>query len=847
MIPAKYYPEKIEKKWQILWKENKSFVCSHISDKPKYYVLEMFPYPSGNIHMGHVRNYSIGDVIARFRRMQGYNVLHPMGWDAFGLPAENAAIKHDTHPAKWTVSNIDNMRVQLQRLGYSYDWERELATCTPEYYRWEQLFFIRMFKDDMIYRKKAAQNWCPACNTVLANEQVIEGLCWRCESKIEQKDLTQWFVRITSYAEELLKDLDKLQNGWPERVLSMQKNWIGKSVGATVAFDLENPLTTAKNISVFTTRPDTLFGVTFLTIAPEHPMVMELIANSKDKESILSFITKTKNMDKIERQSDTLEKEGIFTGCYAFHPFTKKPIPIWLGNFVLAEYGTGAVMGVPAHDQRDFEFAQKYNLPITTVIIPALNAALTDDVADNPSDNILEKAFTDYGIMVNSGEFSKLSSQEGKDAVIAALVKNNSGERNIQYRLKDWNISRQRYWGTPIPIIYCDKCGIVPEKEENLPIVLPLNVKMKEDHRSPLPDLDEFAKCKCPICGENAKRETDTMDTFVESSWYFARYTDSNNHQAAFTMDALKYWLPVDQYIGGVEHAILHLLYSRFFTKILSHYKFLPDNITEPFTNLLTQGMVLKDGTKMSKSKGNVVDPTIMIEKYGADTVRLFCLFAAPPERDFDWSDAGIEGSFRFLNKVWRLFTEEMQYIGKHGACSSKAEHTLNNEQAQELRRKEHLTIKKCGEDIGRRFQFNTAIAAIMELVNTIYALKENLHADKNSKLVLSSAMSTTLVLLNPITPHLCAELWSELGHEQTIENQLWPVYNEDALIQSNITIVIQINGKLRAKVEVPLEITNPELEKIVLADTNIIRYLEGKNIKKIIVVPKKLVNIVAN
>lgn len=838
MIAEKYTPEEIEQKWQKRWTDEQTFACDHHSDKPKYYLLEMLPYPSGNIHMGHVRNYSIGDVVARFRRMQGYNVLHPMGWDAFGLPAENAAIKHNTHPAKWTFSNIDNMRAQLQRLGYSYDWKREVATCTPEYYRWEQLFFLRMLEKGLIYRKKAPQNWCPSCHTVLANEQVIEGQCWRCDSMVEQKELTQWFVRITSYAEELLADLDKLHAGWPERVVAMQHNWIGKSTGASIAFGLEKPCATADSISVFTTRPDTLFGVSFLTLAPEHPLVNELVQGTPQEAEVRAFIERIHSMDKAERQSDTLEKEGIATGAYCVHPFTGQRVPLWLGNFVLAEYGTGAVMGVPAHDQRDFEFAKKYHLPVQVVIQPEGESLASDSMSE---------AYTGPGVMVHSNEFDGLSWTEGKEAVAKALAQQGKGESMVQYRLRDWNISRQRYWGAPIPVMYCDQCGVVPEQEQNLPVLLPLDVKTHEDGRSPLPDTPSFVDCVCPLCGGPARRETDTMDTFVDSSWYFARYTSANCQDKPFDKDALKYWLPVDQYIGGVEHAILHLLYARFFTKALRDCGFYPEDLDEPFSNLLTQGMVLKDGTKMSKSKGNVVDPTIMISKYGADTVRLFCLFAAPPERDFDWSDTGIEGSFRFLNRVWRLFADEAQYLQPCSACSSTAQDVGENPTARELRRKEHLTVKKAQEDVGDRFQFNTAIAAIMELVNTLYISREHLHDSEGGRKVLSSALSTVLTLLSPMTPHVCEELWTELGHKNAIATEAWPQWDASATVQDQVTVVLQINGKLRGKMEIPAGTSKDELEKQARQDPHILRHLENVTVRKVIVVPDKLVNIVAN
>ena len=840
MKDARYEPHRIEEKWQARWEQDKTYAVDIDAAKPKYYVLEMFPYPSGNIHMGHVRNYSIGDVVARFFRMRGYNVLHPMGWDAFGLPAENAAIQRGVHPGDWTYSNIRTMRAQLKRLGYSYDWDRELATCHPGYYKWEQLFFLNWLERGLVYRKKAAQNWCSSCNTVLANEQVVEGLCWRCDTPVEQKDLTQWFLRITDYAEELLADLDKLENGWPERVLAMQRNWIGKSVGAEAVFPLADGENTAAgdSVAVFTTRPDTLFGVTFMTLAPEHPMVNALITGKPDEANIRAFIEKTRGISHIDRQSETMEKEGIFTGAYCTHPFTGVRIPIWLGNFVLATYGTGAVMGVPAHDQRDFEFARKYGLNIRVVIQPQ----------GQPLDPAtMEAAVPDNGVMVNSGEFDGTPNVEGKNRVADALEASGKGKRTTNWRLRDWNISRQRYWGAPIPVIYCDDCGMQPVNKEDLPVLLPMDVKTRPDGRSPLPDTPSFVDVPCPRCGKPARRETDTMDTFVESSWYFSRFTDSKKEDAPFDPAELAYWMPVDQYIGGVEHAILHLLYARFFTKTLRDMGYHAPDLSEPFTNLLTQGMVLKDGAKMSKSKGNVVDPTDMIAKYGADTVRLFCLFAAPPDRDFDWSETGIDGAYRFAGRVWRLFADIRPHITAVAACSSTAADAVSSV-ARDLRRKEHLTVKKAGEDIGNRFQFNTAIAAVMELVNAMYLAKETLPSEgEGSKKVLSSAMATVLTLLSPIIPHLCEELWEELGHGTQLDGVAWPEWAEEALVQDVLTIVIQVNGKLRGKIDVPAGTPAKDVERLALEESNIARHLDGLTVRKVVVIPGKLVNVVAN
>lgn len=833
-LSSRYDPQSIEEKWQKLWTERRSFSCDPDSSRPKYYVLEMFPYPSGNIHMGHVRNYSIGDVVARFRRMQGYNVLHPMGWDAFGLPAENAAIKHNIHPAKWTYANIDNMRAQLKRLGYSYDWRRELATCHPKYYKWEQQFFLRWLEKGLVYRKKAPQNWCPQCHTVLANEQVEEGRCWRCDTPVEQKELTQWFFRITAYAEELLDDLKKLEGGWPDRVLSMQRNWIGKSTGAEIVFPLDGR---DGEIKVFSTRPDTVFGVTFMTLAPEHPLVDSLIKGRENEKEIRAFIEKTRNMDRLDRQSEALEKDGVFTGAYCLNPFTGRRIPIWLGNFVLADYGTGAVMAVPAHDQRDFDFARKFGLDMIVVI---------QGEGEKLDPATMKEAWTAPGVMVNSGEFDGTPNEEGKGLIIDALKKMGKGGKTVNWRLRDWNISRQRFWGAPIPVVYCEECGMVPVPEKDLPVLLPLDAQPLPDGRSPLPHLDSFVNTTCPRCGKPAKRETDTMDTFVESSWYFARFTDARNEDQAFNKEALSYWLPVDQYIGGVEHAILHLLYSRFFTKVLRDFDFYPSDLSEPFRNLLTQGMVLKDGSKMSKSKGNVVDPTEMINKYGADTVRLFCLFAAPPERDFDWSDTGIEGSSRFLNRVWRLFGELRPCLSAVKACAS-SDSCADNHAARELRLREHATVKKVGEDIGNRYQFNTAIASIMELVNELYLSKDELISTAEGKEALSSAMATVLTLLYPFTPHLCEELWEDLGHQSSLSDESWPQWQESALKRDMVTVVIQVNGKLRGKIEVPADASREDVEKLALADEAVLRHTEGLTVRKVVVVPGKLVNVVAN
>jgi leucyl-tRNA synthetase len=834
----KYDPEAIEAEWQRTWEEQGLFHCGESSDKPKYYVLEMFPYPSGRIHMGHVRNYSIGDAVARFKRMQGFNVLHPMGWDAFGMPAENAAIKHGVHPAKWTHENIDYMRTQLKRMGYSYDWRRELASCDPEYYRWEQLFFLKFLEKGLLYRKKASQNWCPDCNTVLANEQVIEGCCWRCDSMVEQKELTQWFLRITAYAEELLDCLNEMAGQWPEQVLTMQRNWVGKSIGAEIRFPLEEPVVDStdgkkEHITVFTTRQDTVFGATFMSLSPEHPLVEKLIEGRPEAQAVRDFVKKVGALNKIARTDEALEKEGVFTGAYCLNPFTGAQMPVYLANFVLMDYGTGAVMAVPAHDQRDFEFARKYDLPMKVVI------QAKDETLDPET---MEVAYTEPGIMTASGEFDGLDNETGKGRVAEQLEAQGLGKRTINYRLRDWNVSRQRYWGAPIPVVYCDACGVVPEKEENLPVVLPLDVKTHADGRSPLPDDTEFVETTCPVCGGKARRETDTLDTFVESSWYFARFTTADQDKAPFDNRA-DYWLPVDQYIGGIEHAILHLLYSRFFIKVLRDLGYL--NISEPFANLLTQGMVLKDGAKMSKSKGNVVDPDDMIKRYGADTVRLYCLFVAPPQKEFDWSEQGIEGAYRFINRLWRL-TEELRPVLSPVAPCSSAKLTLTEEKAVELRRKEHATVKKVEQDIANRFQFNTAVAAVMELLNLMYLVKDELAEDELGKLVLSSASASALAVLTPIAPHLCEELWRRLGHKHSLPTEPWPVHDPAMLARDQVEVVIQINGKLRGKITLPATATREEASEQALAEENVARHLEGKSVKKVVVIPGKLVNVVA-
>ncbi len=827
----KYDSEAIELKWQQIWEEKGVFHAEPDPEKPKYYVLEMFPYPSGRIHMGHVRNYSIGDLMARYLRMNGYNVFHPMGWDAFGMPAENAAIKHGIHPAKWTKENIANMRSQLRRQGYSYDWGQELATCDPEYYRWEQKFFIKLYEKGVVYRKNAPQNWCPTCHTVLANEQVIDGLCWRCDDKVETKELAQWFLKITSYADELLEDLDKMAGNWPERVIAMQRNWIGKSIGARIDFPLEGG---EEKISVFSTRQDTIFGATFMSLAAEHPLVEKLIDGKPEAEKVRAFVKKVTEMDKSARTADDFEKEGVFTGSYCTNPYTGVRMPVYVANFVLMDYGTGAVMAVPAHDQRDFDFATKYELPIKVVIQPK------DETLDGAT---MTEAFSDPGYLANSGPFDGLSVADAKERIADDLEAKGWGKRDVNYRLRDWNISRQRYWGAPIPMVYCESCGIVPEKEENLPVVLPLDVITHSDGRSPLPDTDSFRKCTCPVCGGPALRETDTMDTFMESSWYFVRYPSARLDSAPFDPEVTKYWLPVDQYIGGIEHAILHLLYARFYIKLLRDMGYV--EFDEPFSNLLTQGMVLKDGSKMSKSKGNVVDPDAMVKQYGADTVRLFCLFAAPPDRDFDWSDKGIEGAHRFINRLWRLVEDLLPQLEAVAPCSSQADDAVT-EQAKDLRRKEHATVKKVGEDMGERFQYNTAIASVMELVNLLYVCKDELVQTPQGCRVLSSAISSVVSILSPVTPHICEELWQILGHQGLLAQAGWPAYQEEALQVDEAVVVVQVNGKLRGRISVSVSAAKEDVEAMALQEPNVAKHLDGKTVRKVVVIPGKLVNVVA-
>ena len=823
-VSIKYDFQSIEKKWQEIWENNQTYKVVEDDSKEKYYVLEMFPYPSGRIHMGHVRNYSIGDVVARYKRMQGFNVLHPMGWDAFGLPAENAAQKNNSHPATWTYSNIDYMRNQLRQLGLSYDWNREIATCNPKYYQWEQRLFIEMYKKGIVYEKITTVNWCEDCQTVLANEQVIDGACWRCDELVTPRKMNGWFFKITDYAEELLADLDKL-TGWPEKVITMQRNWIGKSTGLTCDFPLDG---SDEKISIFTTRPDTIFGVTFMSLAPEHPLIDSLISGTNTESEVRSFIKEILEDKQRQTLEEEPEKKGIFTGKYCINPYNGNKVPVYIANFVLMEYGTGAVMAVPAHDQRDFDFAKKYDLPITPVVIP--------EGAELSSENMTE-ASTETGLLINSGEFSGMESLASQKTIIAHARNNNFGSDLITYRLRDWGISRQRYWGAPIPMIHCDTCGVVPVPDTDLPITLPEDSDGATSC-APLHQRESFINTTCPKCNGPAKRETDTMDTFMESSWYFARFATPRCEDAPLEKNGASYWLPVDQYIGGVEHAILHLLYSRFFTKVLRDLGHL--SVDEPFTNLLTQGMVIKDGTKMSKSKGNVVDPNDLIQDFGADTVRLFSLFAAPPERDLEWSSKGVEGSSRFLNRVYRLITTCEQQLLTDEPVTAKL-----SAGGRVLHRKTHQTIKRVTENIEHNFHFNTAISAMMELFNVI---SSSLSDDKKSELepaVVKEAVTILILLLAPMVPHFAAEMWIKSGHSGELEDESWPQFDAEAAKDDLLTIVIQVNGKVRSRLEVPADTTNDEIEKMAMADENTLKFIDSKPIKKTIVIQKKLVNIV--
>ena len=828
MIP--YDPNSIEAKWQAYWEEHKTFKVEVDSAKKKYYLLEMFPYPSGRIHMGHVRNYTIGDTLARFKRMQGYNVLHPLGWDAFGMPAENAAIKNKSHPAQWTFENIRTMRKQIKALGLSYDWDREIATCHPGYYKWNQWLFLKLLEKGLAYRKNSTINWCEDCNTVLANEQVVDGCCWRCDNEVLQKQQEGWFFKITDYADRLLEGCKTLSGKWPEQVLTMQTNWIGKSFGAEVDFKIPQ---SDEVIKIFTTRPDTLYGAMFMVLAPEHPLTEKLSRGTEQEKAIAAFVQKVKKQDTIAR---ACEKEGVFTGAYAVNPLTGESIPVWTANFVLMGYGTGAIMSVPAHDQRDLDFARQYHLPIRVVIQPKTGELDADTMVE---------AFTADGTMVDSGSFDGLVGQEARRTVCEFLEKEGIGKATINYRLRDWGVSRQRYWGTPIPVIHCSDCGIVPVPEDQLPVELPFDAQLGENRQSPLHSLESFHKTSCPKCGADARRDTDTLDTFVCSSWYFYRYTSPRLEQAPFSKENGSYWMPIDQYVGGIEHAILHLLYSRFFNLVLNDLGL--TQAPEPFAHLLAQGMVIKDGAKMSKSKGNVVDPDEIINAYGADTARLFILFAAPPVKDLEWSDQGVEGCSRFLKRVWRIFgefAEEIKTVTLPGESF-----TTPVPEIKALRRMTHITIRRVTDDIATRMQFNTAISAIMELVNHLFSFKEwwgnKNNQDETSRMAVREGLETLVLTLSPFAPHIAEELGSLMGLSKTLDQTAWPQYIESLTQTDEILIVLQVNGKVRQKISVESGISDDDLKTRSLEDLKIKEWTQGKEVKKVIVIPKKLVNIV--
>ena len=823
-MKEKYNFTEIEKKWQDVWEKEDAFKTVEDYDKEKYYVLEMFPYPSGKLHMGHVRNYSIGDVIARFKRLKGYNVLHPMGWDSFGLPAENAAIKNDIHPAIWTDSNIAEMHRQLQGLGFSYDWDREVATCKEEYYKWMQWIFIQFYNKGLAYKKDNPVNWCPSCQTVLANEQVVDGCCERCHTPVTKKRLSQWYLKITDYADRLLKDLDKMP-GWPEKVKLMQKNWIGRSTGAEVTFEIEN---FEKKLQIYTTRPDTLFGVTYMVLAPEHPFVPELTDGTEYEAAVKAYQEECQHKSEIERTSLSKEKTGVFTGCYGINPVNGKKVPIFISDYVMMDYGTGAIMAVPAHDQRDFEFAKKFNLDIVPVVD-----------TQNPEIDInnLTEAFVAEGTMINSGKYTGMNNKEAIEEITKDLEADGLGKAQVNYKLRDWLISRQRYWGCPIPMVYCEECGWVPEKEENLPVKLPTDVEFTGKGDSPLKTSKTFGETTCPCCGKKAVREFDTMDTFVDSSWYFLRYCDARNSEKPFDKKKADYWMNVDQYIGGVEHAILHLLYARFFQMVM-HDLGLVD-AEEPFDNLLTQGMVIKDGAKMSKSLGNIVSPEEIQAKYGADTARLFILFAAPPEKELDWSDAGVEGSYRFLNRVYRLVQEYVNEI--RGDFRGSETITIQNAEDKALNFQLNATVKKVTEDAGGRFSFNTAISSIMELVNALYKYKQG---EVNVPLM-NDAIEKLILILNPFVPHITEELWNDLGHEDRVYQQSWPEFDPAALELETVEIIVQVNGKLKDKMAFEKNAEKSAIEEAALASERVQDAIAGKSVVKTIVVPNKLINFV--
>lgn len=828
-----YFPQEIEKKWQNIWDETNAFKTPDVSDKPKYYALSMFPYPSGKLHMGHVRNYTITDVIARFKNANGFNVLHPIGWDSFGLPAENAAMKHHVDPETWTDENIAYMKKQLKMLGLSYDWDREVTTCKPEYYKWTQWLFLQLYKKGLVYKKEAAVNWCNECGTVLANEQVIDGKCWRCDSVVEKKYLSQWFIKITDYADVLLEDLDKL-SGWGDNVKTMQANWIGKSKGAIFKFPvIDAPNGEKIEVPVYTTRPDTVFGITYLVVAPEYKDI-EKLTTPENKDKVEEYRENARKMSEIERLSTERVKTGVPLGTHCKNPFNGEVFPLWTADYALVEYGTGAVMAVPTHDTRDFAFAKKYNMPMKVVIAPENNTSLDAST--------MTEAYTEEGVLVNSGEFNGIKNTKAKKAITQWAVDKGFGEFKTQYRLRDWLISRQRYWGAPIPVVYCDKCGIQPVPENQLPVLLPKDVDFSVVGKSPITTSKTFKDTVCPVCGGHAVRETDTMDTFVCSSWYYLRYSDARNSEECFNKDKVNHWLPVDQYVGGIEHAILHLLYSRFFTKALRDCGLL--DFDEPFKNLLTQGMVLKDGSKMSKSKGNTVDPDEIFENYGADTARLFILSDSPPARDFDWSDAGVEGCYKFLNRVWRLISTNQDNISldypKFVAGS------LKDKSNDDLVRTVHIAIKGITNDISNDFQFNTVISKYRELTNAIYdwqAKKSDL--TEEDKQVLSFAVVSLIKLMSPVAVHLTEEAWHDLGGEKSIHEEPWCEWDENLAKSSSITLVVQVNGKVKDKIEVDESLDQEEMKQVALNSEKVKALTDGKTIVKTIVVPKKLVNIV--
>lgn len=828
-----YFPQEIEKKWQNIWDETNAFKTPDVSDKPKYYALSMFPYPSGKLHMGHVRNYTITDVIARFKKANGFNVLHPIGWDSFGLPAENAAMKHHVDPETWTDENIAYMKKQLKMLGLSYDWDREVATCKPEYYKWTQWLFLQLYKKGLVYKKEAAVNWCNECGTVLANEQVIDGKCWRCDSVVEKKYLSQWFIKITDYADVLLEDLDKL-SGWGDNVKTMQANWIGKSKGAIFKFPvIDAPNGEKIEVPVYTTRPDTVFGITYLVVAPEYKDI-EKLTTPENKDKVEQYRENARKMSEIERLSTERVKTGVPLGTHCKNPFNGEVFPLWTADYALVEYGTGAVMAVPTHDTRDFAFAKKYNMPMKVVIAPENNTSLDAST--------MTEAYTEEGVLVNSGEFNGIKNTKAKKAITQWAVDKGFGEFKTQYRLRDWLISRQRYWGAPIPVVYCDKCGIQPVPENQLPVLLPKDVDFSVVGKSPITTSKTFKDTVCPVCGGHAVRETDTMDTFVCSSWYYLRYSDARNSEECFNKDKVNHWLPVDQYVGGIEHAILHLLYSRFFTKALRDCGLL--DFDEPFKNLLTQGMVLKDGSKMSKSKGNTVDPDEIFENYGADTARLFILSDSPPARDFDWSDAGVEGCYKFLNRVWRLISTNQDNISLN--YPKFVAGSLKDKSNDDLVRTVHIAIKGITNDISNDFQFNTVISKYRELTNAIYdwqAKKSDL--TEEDKQVLSFAVVSLIKLMSPVAVHLTEEAWHDLGGEKSIHEEPWCEWDENLAKSSSITLVVQVNGKVKDKIEVDESLDQEEMKQVALNSEKVKALTEGKTIVKTIVVPKKLVNIV--